>query len=226
MNKAVIDDGCNVELMTNFTFDKVLEFPLIKDEIEIIIPKGLVPYSKINNKTDKELFVCFYENDTKFREILLNPEEAYRRIKAFKGIVMPDCSLIIDEPIWVQLTNIGRNKTFARLMQDKGKYVIPNPRWGDERTYGTTLFNEPPAFVGYPHNSIVSVGTYGCIKTKEQQILFKNGFRSMIEYLKPKVVLVYGNTPAFIFNEFKEKTKIVSYPDWTKYMKQGGKHGY
>ena len=51
-------------------FDGVFEIPEIEKPDEIIIPDGLVPFSK--RKADKEHknFVCFYEHDLRFRDCL------------------------------------------------------------------------------------------------------------------------------------------------------------
>jgi hypothetical protein len=41
----------------------------------------------------------------------------------------------------------------------------------------------------------------------------------MLEYLTPRVVLVYGSMPKAIFEEFEKKTTFYRYPDWTTFAK-------
>ena len=93
-------------------------------------------------------------------------------------------------------------------------YVIPNVRWGDERSYTIVELPEKFAFLGVPKNSIVSIGTYGCIKNKENKQYFVEGLSAMLDELSPEVVLVYGGMPEAIFGQFKERTNFVNYPDW------------
>ncbi len=60
-------------------------------------------------------------------------------------------------------------------------YVIPNVRWGDERTFSNIVLPEKIAFLGLPKHSILSVGTYGCIKSKEAKYYFKEGLKTMLD---------------------------------------------
>ena len=89
-------------------------------------------------------------------------------------------------------------------MQSKGIYVIPNVRWGDERTYTTKFLPEKIAFKGIQKNSIVSIGAYGQIQNKVNRYYFLQGLNEMIKELEPKVVLVYGKLP----EEIKEETEM------------------
>ena len=105
-------------------------------------------------------------------------------------------------------------------MQKNGIYVIANVRWGDERTYTTEIFNDKVAFLELPKHSIVSIGTYGQIKSAESKRYFCEGLVAMIDELEPKVVLVYGSMPDSIFHDLDSKTRFVCYPDWTTRMKK------
>ena len=106
------------------------------------------------------------------------------------------------------------NRAVGCYLQSQGLYVIPNVRWGDERSYTTVELPEKFAFLGVPKNSIVSIGTYGCIKSRENKQYFVEGLSAMLDELSPEVVLVYGGMPESIFGQFKGKTKFVNYPDW------------
>lgn len=101
----------------------------------------------------------------------------------------------------------------------EGIYSVPNIRWSDERSYTTALFPEPFAFQGVDKHSIISIGTYGCIRGKENKYHFKAGLEAMLNYLEPEVVLVYGPMPNDIFGPFLSATKFVRFDDWTKIKK-------
>ena len=103
--------------------------------------------------------------------------------------------------------------------------VIPQIRWGDERTYTKTVLPDKAAFLGVEKQSIVSIGTYGCIQGQDNKMYFKNGLYEMLMELDPIVVLVYGNMPGVIFDEFRNYTQFIQYPDWITRKKRGDSYG-
>ena len=165
-------------------------------------------------------FVCFYEHDVNFREILTDTEDYVDDLKRFPGIITPDCSLYIDAPLCVQIADIYLSRAVGYYLSQQGIYTIPNVRWGDERTYTTEIFGEKVAFLGIDKHSIVSIGTYGQIQSAESKRYFREGLVAMLEELEPEVVLVYGSMPKKIFGDLMSKTRFVQYPDWTTRMKR------
>jgi len=223
LKKAVIDDGMNSELVETAFFDGILEMPVIKPPEQIVIPPGMIPFSQRNRTLDFTDTVVFHEHDVKFRDILISPDGYVEDIRRFKGgMTTLDCSLYWDMPLVAQMTNVYRNRAIGHYFQLKGIPVITNVRWGDERSYTTKYLPEKFAFLGVPRRSIVSVGTYGCIPDKEAKYHMEAGFESMLETLKPIVVLIYGALPSSIFSRFEKETQLVCYPDWMT-LKKGGK---
>ena len=215
----LVDEGFRVSLVETAFFDGKFEIPHINAPDKIVIPKGMVPFSMRGRSPNKDDFVCFYEHDKNFREILTNTEEYVEELKQYPGIITPDCSLYIDAPLCVQIVDIYLNRAIGHYLQKQGLYVIPNIQWGDERTFKSDFLGEKVAFQGVDKHSIVSVGTYGQIQTADSKRLFKEGLTEMIKELKPEVVLVYGSMPDKIFADLKGKTEFVQYPDWTTRMK-------
>jgi len=223
-NRLIINDGFNPELAEGARFDGEFEFPIIEPMEEIIVPKYLVPFSERNKVSNpRETFVMFYEHDDKFADIIRNPDRYIEDLARFGGIISPDNSLYRDMPFSCQICNIYRNRLIGSYFQRHGIPVIGNCRWGDERTYLSTKYGGPMAFVGLPRRNIVSVGTYGCIKGKINKEHFKKGVIAMLEYLKPKTVIVYGAIPDDVFGEIKNKTSFVDFSDWTSARHKGGK---
>ncbi len=141
----------------------------------------------------------------------------------FRGLVSPDCSLYRDTPLCLQIANTYLNRAIGCYFQRHGMKVIPNVRWGDERSYRGTAHIEPFAFLGVERGSAVSIGTYGCISTLEDRLFFQDGLLAMLEALEPTKVLVYGNMPDDIFTaEARRRTEFIRYTDWTTLMKKGG----
>ena len=215
----LVDEGFRVSLVETAFFDGKFEIPHIDAPDKIIIPNGMVPFSVRERSQDKKDFVCFYEHDINFRDILTKTEEYVDELKQYPGIITPDCSLYIDAPLCVQIADIYLNRAVGHYLQKQGLYVIPNIRWGDERTYKDEFLGEKVAFQGVDKHSIVSVGTYGQIQSAESKRFFREVLSEMIKELVPEVVLVYGSMLDTIFADFKKTTKFIPYPDWTTRMK-------
>ena len=216
----LVDEGFRVSLVETAFFDGDLEIPHIDAPKEIIVPKGMVPFSLRERSHNFEDFVCFYEKDVDFREILTNSESFVDDLKRFPGVITPDCSLYVDAPLCVQICSIYLNRAVGYYLKQQGIYVIPNIRWGDERTFTKEMFRDKVAFLGVDKHSIVSIGTYGQVKTAESKRIFREGLMVMLEELEPDVVLVYGSMSKKIFYGLEDKTKFIQYPDWTTRMKK------
>ncbi len=214
MSKNVIDDGFHSELVAKAFFNGEFEIPVLEKPKQIIIPSDVIPFSQMGRSQTKTEAVHFYEHDIKFSDVLTATKELLPKLKEFSAIISPDCSVYRDMPLCLQIANTYMNRAVGSYLQSCGLYVIPNVRWGDERSYTNSVFSEKFAFLGVPHNSIVSIGTYGCIKSRENKCYFKEGLAAMLDELTPEVVLVYGGMPDVIFSEFEGRTQFVNYADW------------
>lgn len=219
-NAAMLTDGCNPELVKGAEFDGIFEIPVIKRPKKIVIPQNLVPFSKMDKADRRTFAVCEYENDSEFRDLLLNPDAYIEILKQYQGFISPDCSLYRDMPLAIQITNIYRNIAIGYCFQKHGVYVIPCVRWGDERTYTTKVLPEKIAFLGVVKHSIVSIGTYGQLKDRVNRYYLEAGLDSMMEALEPEVVLVYSKLPEDIKARYMQ-TQFVEYPDWTSVVREG-----
>lgn len=219
--KAIIDDGCNPELVAGATFALPMGIPIIKSPPKIIIPSGITPFSKRNRAPSFQEAIGFHEMDINFAEVIRSPQDYIDDFGRFKALISPDCSLYRDAPLSVQLINVYRNRAIGSYYQRRGQYVIPQIRWGNEYTYTTKYFPEKIAFLGAERRSIVAIGTYGCFDGKENKYYFSAGLDAMMETLEPKVVLVYGTMPEKIFGQYMNLAEFVHFPDWTTRMHGG-----
>ena len=213
-NAATLSDGCNPELVKGARFDGLFEIPMIKKPESIIVPDALVPFSKMEKTNPKAFAVCEYENDTEFKDLLINPKGYVRMLKRYQGFISPDCSVYRDMPLSLQITNIYRSRAIGYFFQKNRVYVIPCVRWGDERTYTTKVLPERVAFLGVEKHSIVSIGSYGQIKDRVNRYYFEAGLDSMMETIEPEIVLVYGKIPDQVKEKYRD-TRFVEYPNWT-----------
>ena len=224
-NYNFIDDGFNAELVEHALFNGMLEIPSIEAPENIRIPKSLTPFSKRKYVESKDTAICEYEHDIRFANLIYSTREQVAEIKQFSALITPDCSIYRDMPLCLQITNTYFNRAVGAFFQENGAYVITNIRWGDERSYTTCELPEKFAFLGAPKKSIVSIGTYGCIKGAENKYHFKAGLEAMLQELEPKVVLVYGSMPDDIFKDYINSTKFVQYDDWTSRKKRRFRNG-
>ena len=216
-----IDDGFNPELVEQALFSGSMEIPVINPPDNMLIPKFLTPFSKLDYEESYDAAVCEYEHDVRFSDLIFSTKHETEKIKKYSAFITPDCSLYRDMPLCLQIVNTYFNRAIGAYFQSLGQYVITNIRWGDERSYTTSELPEKFAFLGAPKRSILSIGTYGCIKSSEDKYYFKSGLDAMLQELEPKIVLVYGAMPESIFADYEKSTQFVQYDDWTTRKKKG-----
>ena len=109
-------------------------------------------------------------------------------------------------PLAMQIYGVFQNRAVACWLSTQGISVIPNVRWGDERSYDF-------CFDGLPTNSVVAVGTNGCLRNSDDRELFRLGLDEMCRRLTPQHILVYGPTPEDMFRKhIEDGINIVPYP--------------
>lgn len=216
MSKTIIDDGYSSYLVEGATFVGKYQIPALPKHDKILIPKDMIPFDKRNVVKEKDLALNFYMHDVKFKQVLTSTSKYLDELSRYTAVISPDCSLYRDMPLCLQITNTYMNRAVAFYLQRHGVYVIPNVRWGDERSFEF-------CFQGLSINDIVSISTHGCIQGYENKYYFRLGLEQMLKVLKPQVVLVYGYMPDEVFSNFLSQAKFVHYPSYISKVK-GGKH--
>lgn len=182
-------------LVEKAEFSGELELPTIKSEC--LTPNRLIPFSKAVRSKDYDQWVHFYEDDGAFERIWRKPWQYLSILQRFRGVISPDFSLYRDMPLVMQQWNTYRNRAIGCWLQANGIPVICNVRWGDERTYDFCCD-------GVPRNSIIAVGSHGCIKVREDRRYFEVGLAYIVDELHPTAIVVYGSTPDAIFAKYRE----------------------
>lgn len=184
-------------LVESADYDGYYELPVVRTSDHL--PDKVITFSKAMSKTwnDFDYWVIFYEHDRDFERLWNKPRQYLDKLKKFKGIISPDFSLYRNMPLLMQMWNTYRGRAIAVWLQNNGIEVIPNVRFGDERTFSF-------CFDGIEENKTVAVGTHGCIKRKEDKIFFKIGLARMVQRLSPKTIIVYGSAPDSIFKSYKD----------------------
>ena len=189
-------DVFNAFLVENAVYDGILEIPVLKGGI--YHPDGVIEFSKALSSQEYDYWVHFYEDDSSFERIWKNPKKYLPILKRYAGVIAPDFSLYRDMPLVMQLWNIYRNHAIGSWLQENGVNVIPNVRFGDERTYDACC-------LGVPHNSTIAIGTHGCVKNRIDREYLSAGIDHVISTLKPRVLVIYGTTPADIFDKYRDQ---------------------
>ncbi|MBO4775650.1 MAG: DUF4417 domain-containing protein [Lachnospiraceae bacterium] len=184
-------------LVEHASYDGFLEIPIINPITENRKPKHLIVFSKAVKSSDYNSWVHFYEDDAAFERIWNNPRKYLPILQKYKGVITPDFSLYRDMPLVMQFWNIYRSRAIGKWLQDNGVNVIVNTRFGDERTYKACCY-------GVPKNSIISIGTHGCIRIKDDKQYLIEGLDYVINTIHPKIIIVYGAAPNSIFEKYKK----------------------
>ena len=181
-------------MVQNATYEGKLEIPSIASES--LIPVKLIPFSKAIGGKDLDAWVHFYEDDAVFERLWQHPKRYLPILKRYRGVIAPDFSLYRDMPLVMQYWNIYRSHAIAVWLQDNDIPVIANVRWGDERSYKLCC-------CGVPKNATIAIGSHGCIKLLEERKHFEKGLEYVIRTLRPKVIIIYGSAPEYIFRKYK-----------------------
>ena len=150
-------------------------------------PQRLIAFEK-RQRADKNQWLHFYTYDERFECVWNNPKKYLEVVNKFEGVITPDFTIFRDFPIVIQAYNTYRNRALGRWWQSNGLNVIPNVRWGDERTFEF-------AFEGIMEGSTVAVGSLGAFKDPLNRQYFLNGFDEMLKRIIPNTVVIYGPAP-------------------------------
>jgi hypothetical protein len=174
-------------LVKDAYFSPKYDFPLLKRTEHK--PATATPFDKATKTTKLNNWIYFYIHDKQFERVWHNPKQYLALFKRFAGVIAPDFSLYREIPLAMQIWNTYRNRAVAYWLQSNGVDVIPNIRWGDERTYSF-------AFEGIEQGGTVAVSTNGCIRKKLDRYFFAKGLAEMVKSLKPNTIINYSYTPA------------------------------
>ncbi|MBR6123493.1 DUF4417 domain-containing protein [Candidatus Saccharibacteria bacterium] len=197
-----------LEGMEGVDFFGKYEIPIIHGTSKI--PEKIIPFSLCKKETETEnKSVHFYELDEKFVSCLESKAKLDRKIdtlKKYQSVILPDFSVYRDMPLAMQIFQIFKSRAIGNYLNRKGIKIIPNVRWGDERTYEF-------AFDGIDKWSVVAVGVQGAYRDKNSRFYFEKGFLKMLDVLAPETVICYGTlTEDIIYSTTQRGVKLHFFP--------------
>ncbi len=196
-------DVFNAFLVSVATYAGTYELPKIRPTY--YIPNRLISFSKAISSKDNNQWIHFFEEDYLFERIWRNPKRYLKIIRRFNGVILPDFSLYRDMPLAMQIWNIYRSRAIGYWFQRNGIRVIPNIRFGDNRTYNICCD-------GIEKYCTIAVGAHGNIKNADDREIFLKGIDHVIRKLEPTVVVIYGFVPEKYIQKYqKSKIRIIQF---------------
>lgn len=182
-------------LVKDATYDNQLEIPRLKAETRK--PDKLIVFSKAVHNTNYDAWVHFYEDDVEFERLWNRPNTYLPILKKFRGVISPDFSVYRDMPLVMQHWNIYRSRAIGFWLQKNGIPVIPNVRFGDNRTLELSC-------AGIDKHVVIAIGSHSCIKLLSERKYFADGLKYVVDKLEPTTIVVYGTAPNEIFDQYRE----------------------
>lgn len=167
------------------------------------IPKSVSQWDcrhLIKNKS--EVAISFYCNDQYFQSVICNPKKYIDILSEYQMLIGMDASPFDNMPLVVQQSQIFINLAITYFYGRQGIKIIPNVRVGSDETLNSLK--------AYPKNTLISIGTNGFIKDKENKLIFASQIKLIVDTLMPSGIIVYGSIPAIIF-DYPKKLHIPIY---------------
>lgn len=197
-------DVFNAFLVSSAEYAGQYEFPCLS--ATTCIPNKLISFSKASATTDFNQWIHFYEDDYLFECVWDYPKNYLNFFKKFNGVILPDFSLYRDMPFNMQISNIYRSRAIGNWLQrDNNIKIIPNIRYGDERTFHICCD-------GIAKGGTIAIGSHGNIKCNDDRKNFLEGLDRVVEIIQPSAIVVYGTANDKYFGKFKDRgIKIVQF---------------
>ncbi len=192
-----VKDNFQAFLIEDAKFVSQEEYPLLEEwMISEEPPNKIIPFNKIKEvKNIEEYYICFYCRDEDFKRVKRNPRQYVNMFRRSKGIVGLDFSVHTDMPLIKQKSQLNNNLSLTYFFGKSGVSIIPNIRYGSEKTKNDYLES-------IPKGSMIAFGTYGFIKTIKEQNVWFDVILDVIRIIEPKRVIIYGSLPRDLRNWF------------------------
>ncbi len=149
-----------------------------------------ISFNCVNTATNRERKgVHFFIDDYLFLRTWNDPPRYGQLLSEFRVVMTPDFSLFTDYPKAVQVYNHYRKHLLGAYWQSLGVTVVPTICWSDRDSFEW-------CFDGEPVGGTVAVSSVGTQKNPDARALFLDGYREMMDRLKPTKVLFFGDVPA------------------------------
>lgn len=185
--EAMQRNGHNLGL-GDFASEGLYSIPIIKP-VHLTEKLVWIPFNCANTTRNRERYgVHFFIDDYLFQRVWHDPSRYVTLLSGFQAIMSCDFSMFTDYPIAVQIYNHFRKHQLAAYCQSRGLTVIPSICWSDHSSYEW-------CFDGEPVGGTIAVSSVGTQKSKVSRSLFLDGYREMMQRLKPSKIIFFGDVP-------------------------------
>lgn len=179
----------NYENLSKIIFDGTGIFDMPNLQPADIITDDFISFNYAKScKNPENKGVHFFIDDYQFTRLWTRPDAYIEMLSKFQCVCTPDFSTYIDFPKAIQIYNHYRKHWLGAYWQKLGITVIPTISWSDEASFAW-------CFDGEPEGGAVAVSSVGTQRSKKARALFLNGYREMLNRLKPTAILFYGTVP-------------------------------
>lgn len=206
-----IDDSTCAFLVEGACFRN--DMPVLSGVRNIDAGNGFMPFDIFLSQGETGRIVHFYVYDRYFindeygLDIERNAQELVGLLQNATAVVSPDYTVGLDMPLPLQEYAIYRGRAMAYYLQSQGLTVLPNVRWGSEKTFEL-------AVSGLEKCSTIVIGTHGTQKNKETREAFLKGFKYVMKSLCPNHLIIYGVFNDELRSYVPQTTKVSVVSDW------------
>lgn len=199
---GTVEDSFQAFLVDGAKFTSEEEYPIIEDwMVSQNPPANIMPFHKaITYRGDlSTYFIYFYSPDKTFERIRRNPKKYLEFFKRCGGIIGFDYSVHTDMPLVKQKAQLNDNLSLSLYFAKNGIPIIPNCRGGSDELNDEYLN-------AFPKRSYIALGVHGFVKLSQQKHEWRLWVAKVIEKLEPKGLVVVGQLPKDIIEEYGDRT--------------------
>lgn len=184
--RAHIASICYPEISQELIKTGPYDMPIIRPNFTVPSTLDTTPFDRIGaKKSNRDSIVIFYINDVRFVNRLTYPWKYTDQLLQYNGVIAPDLSQYTDMDYAERLSHNYWNKVFTAYWQNRGVNIYPNVTWSLPDSYEYSV-------AGYPSNSVIAINSMGIQKSNFSISLWLDGYRYMLNALKPMRILRYG----------------------------------
>ncbi len=206
-------DNFKAFLTEGASYTEIEQYPIIE---EWMIPEKIddvfdaVPLDRLSEiKNIKEWYVCPYCCDEDLLKIYRNPWKYVNTLRRAKAVLGFDLSPHSDMPYLKQKNQMYDNLAITYYMGKRHVKIIPNVRYGCRHVADDYL-------KAFPHHRLISIGTYGCVKTVQEKRIYYDFLCRTLPELEPSGITVYGSMPKDVFSDFVEDYRFYHMMEYIK----------
>jgi hypothetical protein len=142
-----------------------------------------------------------YLDDPKLLPLLKAPEKSLERFATYFAVTTPDFSLCTEMPLQDRIRSTWSNRALGAYFQQHGLRVVPSIRWAH-------LSDLEYVLDGLSAGGTIVLSTQGLMRDQSLRKTFEVGTEIVLQELRPKQVIIYGQLPHMTHQKLSANTEI------------------